>query len=38
MAMVNFYVLMVQRGLKNREDIPAKYRDEVIAILDAEEE
>jgi hypothetical protein len=35
--MVKFYVQMVKRGLKDIEDIPAKYREEVRAAL-AEEE
>ena len=35
--MVKFYVQMVKRGLKDIEDIPARYREEVRASL-AEEE
>ena len=35
--MVKFYVQMVKRGLKNIEDIPVRYREEVRAAL-AEEE
>jgi hypothetical protein len=35
--MVKFYVQMVKRGLKDIENIPAKYREEVRAAL-AEEE
>ena len=35
--MVKFYVQMVKRGLKDIEDIPARYREEVKAAL-AEEE
>jgi hypothetical protein len=35
--MVKFYVQMVKRGLKDIEDIPARYREEVRAVL-AEEE
>ena len=35
--MVKFYVQMVKRGLKDIEDIPARYREEVRAAL-AEEE
>ena len=35
--MVKFYVQMVKRGLKDIEDIPARYREEAKAAL-AEEE
>ena len=35
--MVKFYVQMVKRGLKDIEDIPVRYREEVRAAL-AEEE
>ena len=35
--MVKFYVQMVKRGLKDIEDIPARYREEVRVAL-AEEE
>ena len=35
--MVKFYVQMVKRGLKDIEDIPARYREEVRTAL-AEEE
>ena len=35
--MVKFYVQMVKRGLKDIDDIPARYREEVKAAL-AEEE
>ena len=31
--MVKFYVQMVKRGLKDIEDIPARYREEVKAAL-----
>lgn len=32
-ALVNFYVLMVNRNLKDVEDIPEKYREEVRALI-----
>lgn len=32
--MVNMYVAMVQRELKKREEVPERYREEVIAILE----
>lgn len=32
-ALVNFYVLMVNRKLKDVEDIPEKYREEVRALI-----
>ena len=35
--MVKFYVQMVKRGLKDIEDVPVRYREEVRAAL-AEEE
>ena len=35
--MVKFYVQMVKRGLKDIEEVPVKYREEVRAVL-AEEE
>jgi hypothetical protein len=35
--MVKFYVQMVKRGLKDIEEVPVKYREEVRAAL-AEEE
>ena len=35
--MVKFYVQMVKRGLKDIEEVPIKYREEVRAAL-AEEE
>lgn len=31
--MVNMYVVMIKRNLKNIEDVPTRYREEVIAIL-----
>ena len=33
--MVDMYVAMVQRGIKQKEDIPLRYREEVIKILEA---
>ena len=35
--MVELYVVMVQRGLKTIEEVPARYREEVRAILEAVE-
>ena len=35
--MVKFYVQMVKRGLKDIEEVPIKYREEVRAAV-AEEE
>ena len=35
--MVKFYVQMVKRGLKDIEEVPVRYREEVRAAL-AEEE
>ena len=35
--MVELYVVMIQRGLKTIDQIPARYREEVKAILDAVE-
>ncbi len=35
--MVELYVVMVQRGLKKKEEIPARYRDAVLALLEAVE-
>ena len=35
--MVELYVVMIQRGLKTIEQVPARYREEVKAILDAVE-
>ena len=36
--MVELYVVMVQRGLKTIEQVPARYRKQVEAILKAVEE
>lgn len=36
--MVQLYAVMVQRGLKTIEQVPARYRDQVKALLDAVEE
>ena len=36
--MVELYVVMVQRGLKTIEQVPARYREQVKAILAAVEE
>ena len=36
--MAKFYAQMVKRGLKDIENVPAKYREEVRAILKAEYE
>lgn len=36
--MVQLYAVMVQRGLKTLEQVPARYRDQVKALLDAVEE
>ena len=33
--MVDFYVLMVKRGLKTIEQVPKRYKEEVIAILNS---
>ena len=33
--MVELYVVMIQRGLKTIDQVPARYREEVKAILDA---
>ena len=35
--MIELYVVMIQRGLKTIEEVPARYREEVKAILDAVE-
>ena len=35
--MVELYVVMIQRGLKTIEEVPARYREEVRAILEAVE-
>ena len=36
--MVELYVVMIQRGLKTIEQVPARYRKQVEAILKAVEE
>ena len=36
--MVELYVVMIQRGLKTIDQVPARYREQVRAILDAVEE
>lgn len=36
--MVELYVVMVQRGLKTLEEIPARYRDQVAEVLEKVEE
>ena len=38
LPMVELYVVMVQRGLKTIEQVPARYREQVRAILTAVEE
>ena len=35
--MVELYVVMVQRGLKTLEQVPARYREGVRALLEAVE-
>ena len=35
--MVELYVVMVQRGLKDIEEVPVRYRDQVAALLAAVE-
>ena len=35
--MVELYVVMVQRGLKTIDQVPARYREEVRALLEAVE-
>ena len=35
--MVELYVVMIQRGLKTIEEVPARYREEVRALLEAVE-
>lgn len=35
--MVELYYKLVKNGRKTLEQVPAKYRDEVKALLDAEE-
>ena len=35
--MVELYVVMIQRGLKTIDQVPARYREEVRAILEAVE-
>lgn len=32
--MVELYVVMIQRGLKELEDVPERYRDQVAALLE----
>ena len=36
--MVELYVVLIQRGLKTIEQVPARYREQVKAILAAIEE
>ena len=36
--MVELYVVMVQRGLKTIDQVPARYREEVRALLEAVEQ
>lgn len=36
--MVELYVVMIQRGLKTIDQVPARYREQVRAILEAVEE
>ena len=36
--MVELYVVMVQRGLKTIDQVPARYREQVREILEAVEE
>ena len=36
--MVELYVVMVQRGLKTLEEVPARYREQVRQILEKVEE
>ena len=36
-SMVELYVVMIQRGLKTIEQVPARYREEVQALLNAVE-
>ena len=35
--MVELYVVMVQRGLKTIDQVPARYREEVKALLEVVE-
>lgn len=35
--MVDLYVVMIQRGLKTIDEVPAKYREQVRAILESVE-
>ena len=35
--MVELYVVMIQRGLKTIEQVPARYREEVRTLLEAVE-
>ena len=37
-TMVELYVVMIQRGLKTIDQVPARYREQVRAILEAVEE
>ena len=37
LPMVELYVVMVQRGLKTIDQVPARYREEVRALLEAVE-
>ena len=37
-GMVELYVVMVQRGLKTIEQVPVRYRQQVIELLAAVEE
>ena len=36
--MIELYVVMVQRGLKTLEQVPARYREQVRQILEKVEE
>ena len=36
--MVKLYIVMIQRGLKTIDQVPARYREQVRAILEAIEE
>ena len=36
--MVKLYIVMIQRGLKTIDQVPARYREQVRAILEAVEE
>ena len=35
--MVELYVVMIQRGLKTIDQVPARYREEVRALLESVE-